>query len=160
MQNITGLTYVPETNLWTVDAGCSNLTALENITITLGYDKFVLRPDQYVLQVRPYTHPLQQHAEMRHFEKPAKATCIPARPKYMPQRPEPAREQVSALAASWQVPASPCCSWRLAPFIALNIWHETYDCHCSVPPSSREHMVAQGPTKFITGCHVLSRHKF
>ena len=51
LQNITGLTYVPESNLWTVDAGCGNLTALDNITITLGYDKFPLRPDQYVLQV-------------------------------------------------------------------------------------------------------------
>ena len=50
-QNITGLTYVPESNLWTVDAGCANLTALENITITLGFNKFTLRPDQYVLQV-------------------------------------------------------------------------------------------------------------
>ena len=51
MQNITGLTYVPESNLWTVDDGCSNLTRLENITLTLGFNKFVLRPDQYVLQV-------------------------------------------------------------------------------------------------------------
>ena len=51
MQNITGLTYVPESNLWTVDAGCGNLTALENVTFTLGFNKFSLRPDQYVLQV-------------------------------------------------------------------------------------------------------------
>ena len=60
MQNITGLTYAPESNLWTVDAGCGNLTSLNNVTITLGFNKFTLRPDQYVLQVSLLQRPLQQ----------------------------------------------------------------------------------------------------
>ena len=53
LQNITGLTYAPDDNLWTVDGGCSNLTQLDNVTFTLGQHRFLLRPDQYVLQVRP-----------------------------------------------------------------------------------------------------------
>ncbi|CAK0736944.1 hypothetical protein CVIRNUC_000829 [Coccomyxa viridis] len=49
--NITGLTYSPDDNLWIVDGGCSNLTQLDNVTFTLGEHRFLLRPDQYVLQV-------------------------------------------------------------------------------------------------------------
>ena len=52
LQNITGLTYSPDDNLWIVDGGCSNLTQLDNVTFTLGEHRFLLRPDQYVLQVQ------------------------------------------------------------------------------------------------------------
>jgi hypothetical protein len=60
LQNITGLTYDPDENYWTVDDGCWNLTQLENVTFTLGRHQFVLRPDQYVLAVRnPASNPME-----------------------------------------------------------------------------------------------------
>ena len=62
LQNISGLSYDPDENLWTVDDGCWNLTQLQNVTFTLGSHQFVLRPDQYVLAVRnPASKPPASH---------------------------------------------------------------------------------------------------
>ena len=68
-------TYSPDDNLWIVDGGCSNLTQLDNVTFTLGEHRFLLRPDQYVLQVqlprpvllhRPSSHTVERLWVARH----------------------------------------------------------------------------------------------
>ena len=69
LQNITGLTYSPDDNLWIVAGGCSNLTQLDNVTFTLGEHRFLLRPDQYVLQV-PLPRPLLLRRPLSHNGAP------------------------------------------------------------------------------------------
>ena len=68
-QNITGLEYDPNDNLFKVIGGCANISGLPNITFTLGKHQFPLTPAQYLLQVsrhvikqgdaKPHTPPAQ-----------------------------------------------------------------------------------------------------
>ena len=51
LQNITGLEYDPNDNLWKVIGGCANISGLPNMTFTLGGHQFPLTPAQYLLQV-------------------------------------------------------------------------------------------------------------
>ena len=50
-QNISALAQDPRDGLWKVVGGCSNITALPNITFILGGHPLPLRPDQYIMQV-------------------------------------------------------------------------------------------------------------
>ena len=65
MQNITGLEYDANDQLWKVVGGCANISDLPNITFTLGGHQFPLTPTQYLLQVGCY----DEHLWMKLFSR-------------------------------------------------------------------------------------------
>ena len=51
MQSLPGVSYSRQTGTFQVTGGCANITALPNITVTLGARNFTLTPQNYVVQV-------------------------------------------------------------------------------------------------------------
>ena len=52
-QALPGVSYSRQTGSFQVIGGCANITALPNLTVTLGSRNFTLTPQNYVIQVVP-----------------------------------------------------------------------------------------------------------
>ena len=56
VQSLPGVSYSRQTGAFQVIGGCGNITALPNLTLTLGGRNFTLTPQNYVVQVASAAH--------------------------------------------------------------------------------------------------------
>lgn len=53
MQSLPGVSYSRASGSFQIVGGCANITALPNLTVSLGSRNFTLTPQNYVVQVAP-----------------------------------------------------------------------------------------------------------